>query len=103
MHQYVQNTELHVFENLTMWYFTPSQALHQWASWGTMANSEDPDEVQRYAAFHQGLHRLLRLNKPSGTEIHYNLDTTTCDPFKYKMDNSILNVSICPEYRVTCI
>ena len=52
MYQYVQNTELHVFENLTMWYFTPSQALHQWASWRTMANSEDQNEMQHYAAFH---------------------------------------------------
>ena len=60
MYQYVQNTELHVFENLTMWYFTPSQALHQWASWRTMANSEDQNEMQHYAAFHSGLHRLLR-------------------------------------------
>ena len=28
---------------------------------GTLANSEDPDEIQLNAAFHQGLHRLLRL------------------------------------------
>ena len=29
---------------------------------GTLANSEDPDEMQHNAAFHQGLHCLLRLN-----------------------------------------
>ena len=37
---------------------------------GTLANSEDPFEMQHNAAFHQGLHRLLRLKQPSGTEIH---------------------------------
>ena len=26
--------------------------------WSTFANSEDPDEMQHTAAFHQGLHRL---------------------------------------------
>ena len=28
---------------------------------GTFANSEDPDEMQHNAAFHQGLHCLLKL------------------------------------------
>ena len=37
---------------------------------GTLANSEDPDEMQHNAAFHQGLHCLLRLKQPSVTEIH---------------------------------
>ena len=27
---------------------------------GTLANSEDPDEMQQNAAFNQGLHYLLR-------------------------------------------
>ena len=35
---------------------------------GTFANSEDPDEMQHNAAFHQGLHCLLRLKQ---TEIHH--------------------------------
>ena len=35
---------------------------------GTMTNSEDPDEIQHNAAFHQGLYYLLRLKQPSGTE-----------------------------------
>ena len=39
---------------------------------GTLANSEDPDEMQHNSAFHQGLHHLLRLKQPSGTEIHTN-------------------------------
>ena len=47
---------------------------------GTLANSEDPDEMQHNAAFHQGLHCLLRLKLPPGTEIHHNLVTSTCDP-----------------------
>ena len=57
---------------------------------GNSANSEDPDN----AAFHQRLHCLLRLTQHSGTEIHHNLETLTCDPIKYKMGNPILIVSI---------
>ena len=38
----------------------------------TSANSKDSDEMQHNAAFHQGLHCLLRLKQPSGTEIHLN-------------------------------
>ena len=33
---------------------------------GTLANSEDPDEMQHNAAFHQGLHCLLYLNNLQG-------------------------------------
>ena len=36
---------------------------------GTLARSEDPDEMQHDAAFHQGLHCLLRLKQTSRTEI----------------------------------
>ena len=47
----------------------------------TLANSEDPDEMQHNAAFHQGLHCLLIiLKQPSGTELHCNLENSTCDP-----------------------
>ena len=45
---------------------------------GTLANSEYPDEMQHNAAFHQGLHYLVRLKQPSGTEIHPNLESSTC-------------------------
>ena len=38
---------------------------------GTLANSEETDEKQYNAAFHQGLHCLLRLKQRSGTEILY--------------------------------
>ena len=46
---------------------------------GILANSEDPDEMLHNAAFHQGLHYLLQLKQPSGTEIHHNLENSTCD------------------------
>ena len=62
---------------------------------GTLANSEDPDEMQHNAAFHQGLHCLLKLKQPSGTEIHHNLEYSTCGPLKYTMGSPILIISIC--------
>ena len=61
---------------------------------GTLANSEDSDEMQHNAAFHQGLHCLLGLNRPSGTEIHHYLENYTCGPLKYTMGSPILIVSI---------
>ena len=57
---------------------------------GTLAISEDPDEMQQNAAFHQGLHCLLRLKQPSGMEIHHNLENSTCDLLNFKMDHPIL-------------
>ena len=53
--------------------------------------------VKTLMKFYQGLHCLLRLKQHSGTEIclHHNLETSTCDPLKYKMGNPILNTSIC--------
>ena len=39
---------------------------------GNLANSEDPDEMQHNAAFHQGLHCFLRSKQPTGTEILHN-------------------------------
>ena len=38
-----------------------------------LVNSEDPDEMQHYAALHQGLHCWQGLKQPSGAEIHHNL------------------------------
>ena len=35
----------------------------------TFTNSEDPDEMQHHAAFHQGLHCLLRLKRSSVKKI----------------------------------
>ena len=56
-----------------------------------LAYSENQDEMQHDAAFHQHLHCLLRSKQPSRTEIHHNLEK----PLRCKMDNPILNVSIC--------
>ena len=62
---------------------------------GTFANSEDPDEMRQNAAFHQGLHFLLRSKQLSGTEMQYNLKILTCDPLNYTMDSPILIAFIC--------
>ena len=57
---------------------------------GTLAMSEDPDEMQQIAAFHQGMHCLLRLKHLSRTEIHHNLENSTCDPLKCKTETPYL-------------
>ena len=56
----------------------------------TLANSVDPDEMQHNAAFHLGLHCLLRLKPPLGTEIHHDLENFICDPLKYTIGSPIL-------------
>ena len=38
---------------------------------GTLANSEDPDEMPHNAAFHQGLHCQPRLKRSSDKEIEF--------------------------------
>ena len=58
----------------------------------TLQNSEEPAEMQHYAAFHQGLHCLLWLIQSSGTEIQCTLEKSTCDPLKYTLDSPILIV-----------
>ena len=50
---------------------------------GTLANGEDPDEMQHLAAFHQSLHCLLRRKQFSVTRIHHNLENSTCDSLRY--------------------
>ena len=42
----------------------------------TLANSADPDEMQHNAAFHQGLHFLLRSKQYSGIIIRKLLPMT---------------------------
>ena len=54
---------------------------------GTLANSEDPDEMPQNAAFHQGVHCLLRQNQSSEKAIHYFLKIINCDPSTYIMDH----------------
>ena len=68
---------------------------------GTLANSEDKDEMQHHAAFHQGLHCRPRLKQPSGTEAHHILEKSTCDTLNYKMGDPVLIVSICMEKFIT--
>ena len=46
------------------------------------------------AAFHLGLLCLLRSKQSSGTGMHHFLEILTGNSLKYKMDNSILIVSI---------
>ena len=45
---------------------------------GTLANSEDPDEMHHNAAFHQGA-LFAKFKQSSGYEIHYNLENATCE------------------------
>ena len=56
---------------------------------GTLANSEDPDEMQH------NLYCLLRLKQPSGTEKHNNLENSIFDPLKCTMVSPLLIVSKC--------
>ena len=70
---------------------------------GTLAKSEDPDEMQQKAAFHQGMHCLLRLKQHLGTEIHNYCENSSSDTLKYTMGSPILIALICmenpPEYK----
>ena len=50
-------------------YFNPLKTRNP--KTGTLANSEDLDEMPHYAAFHQGLHCSLRQNRSS--EKKYNI------------------------------
>ena len=55
----------------------------------TLAKREDPDEMPRKVAFHQGLQFLLRSNHSSGPKIYHYLDIATFDPLKCIKDNPI--------------
>ena len=57
-----------------------------------LANSEDPDEILHYAAFHQCLHCLLRQKQSSEKEILFYLEMITCDALIYTVDCSKCNV-----------
>ena len=60
---------------------------------GSLTNSEDQDEMQHKATFHQGLHcLLLRSKQYSGTEIRHFIKKLIGSTLKYKMDYSILVV-----------
>ena len=45
--------------------------------------------------FNQGLHCLLNIKQPSGTEIHHNLENYTHHPLRFRMGSTIFIVSIC--------
>ena len=47
---------------------------------GSLAKSEDPDEMLQNAAFHQGLNSLLEQKLFSEKDIQYDLNSITCDP-----------------------
>ena len=53
---------------------------------GVLGNSEDPDEMPHNAAFHQGLHCLLRQNRSQRKNIILVLEIITSDPLIYTMD-----------------
>ena len=55
---------------------------------GTIANTEDQDEMPQNALFHRCLHCLLRQSRSSELEIYYILEIVTCDPTMYTIDNS---------------
>ena len=50
----------------------------------TLANGEDSDEIPHNAAFHQGLHYLLRQKRSRNT---FYLEIVTLDPSIYTMDH----------------
>ena len=54
-----------------------------------LENSEDPDEMLHNAAFHQGLHYLLRQKLSSEKESNFYLKIITFDPslYNYKQWN----------------
>ena len=53
----------------------------------TLANSEDPDEMPHNAAFHQGLHCLLRKKRYSEKQMQFYLEIIACGPSNYTMDH----------------
>ena len=62
---------------------------------GTLANSEDPDEMQYMLHIIWACTVCLDLKQPSGTEIHvhHNFENSYCDPLKYTIGSPILIVS----------
>ena len=46
---------------------------------GTLASSEDPDEMPNNATFHQGMHCLLKQKQSSEKEMQFFLGNITCN------------------------
>ena len=59
----------------------------------TFANREDPDEMLHGAAFHHGLHCLLRSKRFSKKYIHFFPKIITCNPSIYTLDHRRFIVS----------
>ena len=57
---------------------------------GTLANSEEPDEMPLNVSFNQSLHCWLR---SLGTDVLMNLENLTCVPLRFTMDHTSLIVS----------
>ena len=55
---------------------------------GTLTNSEDPDEMPHLAAFHQGLHCLLRQIDLLRKKYNICLEIISCDPSLYTIKPS---------------
>ena len=62
---------------------------------GTLTNSEDPDEMPHNAAFHQGLHCLLRPNNLQRKKYNIFLKIITCNPSIYTMDHPDFIIHTC--------
>ena len=54
---------------------------------GNLANSEDPDKMQHYAAFYWGLHCLLRFKQSAGKKYtgNHNLENSIFRPLKVQL------------------
>ena len=57
---------------------------------GTLANSEEPDEMPHYAVFH----RLLRQKQSSEKKIKYYLKIFTCDLSIYTMNHPDFTIKL---------
>ena len=75
---------------------TLPRAIQHALKTGYLTNSEDLDELAHNAAFHQGLHCLLRLKQ----SIQNYLEITTLRPSLYTIDHSDLNVSKLMEHLI---
>ena len=64
---------------------------------GTFTNNEDPDEMLHYAAFHQGLHCLLRKIQFIGTEVQNYLEISAYGPLSCHITDRIQRVKEYPE------
>ena len=63
---------------------------------GTLANSQDPDEISfRHFGISSGSALFAKSSFHAGTEMHHNLKIPICDPLKYIMDDPTLIVSFC--------